>query len=136
MLPLLTPQKVKCFRVRFRFQLLSSTCFRFHKNLTVFTTSASTSQNKLIQTERILTFHFVQDINTILDWTKYFVNEAQAFIAVIEPIRNFVSRFDRQKIKLFSGRPVDSFITRLTTTVRSVVKLYLTKIFSAMLLYL
>jgi len=42
MLPLPAPQKVKCFRVRFRFQLLSSKCFRFHKNLTVSTASAST----------------------------------------------------------------------------------------------
>jgi len=40
MLPLPAPQKVKCFRVRFRFQLLSLMCFRFHKNLTA---SASTS---------------------------------------------------------------------------------------------
>jgi len=43
MLPLPAPQKVKCFRVRFRFQLLSSKCyrFRFHKNLTASTASAS-----------------------------------------------------------------------------------------------
>jgi len=37
------PQKVKCFRVRFRFQLLSSKCLRFHKNLTASTSCASTS---------------------------------------------------------------------------------------------
>jgi len=41
MLPLPAPQKVKCFRVRFRFQHLSSKCFRFHKNLTASIASAS-----------------------------------------------------------------------------------------------
>jgi len=34
-------KKVKCFRVRYRFQLLSSKCFRFYKNLTASTASAS-----------------------------------------------------------------------------------------------
>jgi len=34
MLPLAAPQKVKYFRVRFRFQIISSKYFRFHKNLT------------------------------------------------------------------------------------------------------
>jgi len=39
MLPLPAPQKVKYFRVRFRFQLHFSKCFRFRNN---FTASAST----------------------------------------------------------------------------------------------
>jgi len=41
LLPLPAPYKVSRFRVCFRFQLLSSKCFRFHKNLTAFTASAS-----------------------------------------------------------------------------------------------
>jgi len=40
LLPLPAPYKVSRFRVCFRFQLLTSKCFRFHKNLTA---SASTS---------------------------------------------------------------------------------------------
>jgi len=34
LLPLPAPNKVSCFRVYFRYQLLSSKCFRFHTNLT------------------------------------------------------------------------------------------------------
>jgi len=34
LLPIPAPCKVRRFRVCFRFQLLSSKCFRFHKNLT------------------------------------------------------------------------------------------------------
>jgi len=34
LLPLPTPYKVRCFRVCLRFQLISSKCFRLHKNLT------------------------------------------------------------------------------------------------------
>ena len=43
MLPLPAPFEVLCFRVRFRFQPLSSKCFHFHENLTASTASASTS---------------------------------------------------------------------------------------------
>ena len=40
-LPLPAPLEVLCFRVRFRFQSLSSKCFCFHKNLTAFTSLLS-----------------------------------------------------------------------------------------------
>jgi len=40
LLPLPAPHKVSHFWVYFRFQLLSSKCFRFYKNLTAFTASA------------------------------------------------------------------------------------------------
>jgi len=43
LLPLSAPNKVSRFRVCFLFQLLSSKCFRFHKNLTASTVSASIS---------------------------------------------------------------------------------------------
>jgi len=39
MLPLPAFQKDKCFRVCFRFQFLSSKCFRFYKNLTASASS-------------------------------------------------------------------------------------------------
>ena len=42
LLPLPASFQHFCFRVRFRFQSLSSKCFRFHKKLTASTTSAST----------------------------------------------------------------------------------------------
>ena len=41
MLPLPATDRISRFRVRFRFQSLSSKCFRFHKNLTASTASAS-----------------------------------------------------------------------------------------------
>jgi len=40
LLPLTAPYKVNRFRVCFSFQLLSSNCFRFHKNLTTSTASS------------------------------------------------------------------------------------------------
>jgi len=44
--PLSAPYKVTCFRVCVRFQLLSSKCFRFHKNSTA--SSASTSLHHVL----------------------------------------------------------------------------------------
>jgi len=41
LLPFSAPYKVSLFRVCFRFQLLSSKCFRFHKKLTASTASVS-----------------------------------------------------------------------------------------------
>ena len=41
LLPLPAPDRISCFQVRFRFKSLSSKCFRFHKNLTASTASAS-----------------------------------------------------------------------------------------------
>jgi len=43
LLSLPAPYKDSCFTVCFRFQLLSLKCFRFHKNLTASTASASSS---------------------------------------------------------------------------------------------
>ena len=41
LLPLPAPNRISCFRVRFRFLSLLSKCFRFHKNLTASPASAS-----------------------------------------------------------------------------------------------
>ena len=49
LLPLPAPDKSSRFRVRFCFQSFSSKCFRFHKNLTASTASASTSLLSLKQ---------------------------------------------------------------------------------------
>jgi len=66
MLPLPAPQKVKSFRVRFRFQLLSSKRFRFHKNLTAFTASASTSLFEIVVRCNSFMRHKVVDHKVII----------------------------------------------------------------------
>ena len=64
LLPLPAPFQHFRFRVRFRFQPLSSKCFRFHKKLTASTASASTSPLFVDKNYRNLNFdELTQTIN-------------------------------------------------------------------------
>ena len=48
LLPLPAPDKISRFRFRFRFQFLLSKCFRFHKNLTAYSSTSVQSMKQLI----------------------------------------------------------------------------------------
>ena len=69
LLPLSAPDRISRFRVRFHFQSLSSICFRFNKNLTASTASASTS---LLSMKQLIVFSLKKKQASLLFICKLF----------------------------------------------------------------
>jgi len=81
MLPLPAPQKVKCFRVCFRFQLLSSTDFRLHKNLTASSFRFHIPDTQSMQVQRLIMARLVR-ISKHKKFASYLKNEKDDYLLV------------------------------------------------------
>jgi len=83
MLPLPAPQKVKCFWVRFRFQLLSSKCFRFHIPGFTVMQNQSMWKNKHFKHSRA---HTKYRLDIILINHTHFENKRLDIISLNQPL--------------------------------------------------